>query len=72
MDQNERGDQLLTSEEVRKYLGIGRTKLYRLYQDPSFPAFRIGEGGAWLVRRAALNHWLDLVSQTSGKTYVFR
>ena len=38
--------QLMTSGEVQEYLGIGRTKLYQLYQDPSFPAFRIGEGGA--------------------------
>ena len=50
----EREDHLLTSDELRRYLGIGRTKLYQLYRDPSFPAFRLGEGGAWLVRRSAL------------------
>ncbi len=72
MKQNEHEDRLMTSEEVRQYLGIGRTKLYQLYQDPSFPAFRLGEGGAWLVRRSALNRWLDLVSQTPGKTYRFQ
>jgi excisionase family DNA binding protein len=72
MKQNEHEDRLMTSEEVRQYLGIGRTKLYQLYQDPGFPAFRLGEGGAWLVRRSALNHWLDLVTQTPGKTYRFQ
>ena len=54
-----------------EYLGIGRTKLYQLYRDPSFPAFRLGEGGAWLIRRSALNHWLDLVAKQPGKTYQF-
>ncbi len=72
MDQNERGDQLMTSEEVRQYLGIGRTKLYQLYREPSFPAFRLGEGGAWLVRRAELNRWLDLVAKQPGKTFFFQ
>ena len=71
MEQNEREDHLLTSDEVRQYLGIGRTKLYQLYRDPSFPAFRIGEGGAWLIRRSDLNRWLDLVAKQPGKTYYF-
>lgn len=71
MEDVNREDQLLTSAELMKYLGIGRTKLYQLYRDPSFPAFRLGEGGAWLVRRSALNHWLDLVIKQPGKTYIF-
>ena len=71
MADTNREDQLLTSAELMKYLGIGRTKLYQLYQDPSFPAFRLGEGGAWMVRRSALNHWLDLVVKRPGKTYLF-
>ena len=71
MEQKERDDRLLTSDEVKQYLGIGRTKLYQLYRDPSFPAFRLGEGGAWMVRRSALNRWLDLVVKQPGKTYLF-
>ena len=67
----EREDHLLTSDELRQYLGIGRTKLYQLYQDPSFPAFRLGEGGAWLVRRSALEHWLELAAKLPDKTYRF-
>lgn len=71
MENCKRDDHLLTSAELMKYLGIGRTKLYQLYRDPSFPAFRLGEGGAWLIRRSALNHWLDLVAKQPGKTYQF-
>ena len=71
MADTNREDQLLTSAELMKYLGIGRTKLYQLYQDPSFPAFRLGEGGAWMVHRSALNRWLNLVVKQPGKTYLF-
>ena len=71
MADTNREDQLLTSAELMKYLGIGRTKLYQLYQDPSFPAFRLGEGGAWMVRRSALNRGLDRVVKQPGKTYLF-
>lgn len=64
-------DKLMNSAEVRAYLGIGHTTLSKLYQRQDFPACRIGLGGAWKVRRSALDRWLDDLSGTPDKTYYF-
>ena len=62
-------DQLMDSKAVQKYLRIGRTKLFQLYETPGFPCFRLSKRGAWMVRRPALDRWLDDLSGTPDKTF---
>lgn len=49
-------DDLLRPDEVRKILGVGRTKLYEMVRTGELPVIRIGR----LVRipRAELDRWL--------------
>ena len=37
-------DEILTSAEAMRLLKIGRTKLWKLIRDSSFPAYRVGLG----------------------------
>jgi excisionase family DNA binding protein len=56
-----RDDEILTSEEARRLLKIGRTKLWDLTKRSLIPAYRVGEGRTSGLRykRSELLHWLD-------------
>lgn len=54
-------DEILTSEEARRLLKIGRTKLWDLTKKNMIPAYRVGEGNTSGLRykRSELLRWLD-------------
>jgi len=54
-------DEILTSEEARRLLKIGRTKLWDLTKKNLIPAYRVGEGRTSGLRykRSELLRWLD-------------
>lgn len=54
-------DEILTSEEARRLLKIGRTKLWDLTKRNLIPAYRVGEGRTSGLRykRSELLRWLD-------------
>ena len=54
-------DEILTSEEARRLLKIGRTKLWDLTKRSLIPAYRVGEGRTSGLRykRSELLSWLD-------------
>jgi excisionase family DNA binding protein len=56
-----REDEILTSEEARRLLKIGRTKLWDLTKKNMIPAYRVGEGRTSGLRykRSELLSWLD-------------
>jgi excisionase family DNA binding protein len=53
--------EILTSEEARRLLKIGRTKLWDLTKKNMIPAYRVGEGRTSGLRykRSELLSWLD-------------
>lgn len=54
-------DEILTSEEARRLLKIGRTKLWDLTKKSTIPAYRVGEGRTSGLRykRSELLRWLE-------------
>ncbi len=56
-----RRDEILTSEEARQYLKIGRTKLWQLTKENLIPAYRLGAGRSSALRykRSELLRWLE-------------
>jgi excisionase family DNA binding protein len=54
-------DEILTSEEARRLLKIGRTKLWDLTKKNLIPAYRVGEGRTSGLRykRSELMSWLE-------------
>ncbi len=49
--------EIMTIEEVREWLGIGRTKLFSLLLSGDLPSFKIGTRR--LIRRADAEAWLE-------------
>ncbi len=64
--------EFLTSAQVLALLQIGRTKLWELVREGSFPAYRIGDGSnaPLRYRRAEVLVWLEgnRVDTTGGLT----
>lgn len=56
-----RGDEILTSQEAREFLKIGRTKLWELTRRKLVPAYRLGAGPNAPLRykRTDLLNWLE-------------
>lgn len=54
-------EEILTSEEARLLLKIGRTKLWELTKNSQIPAYRVGKGKSSSLRykRSELMHWLE-------------
>ena len=49
-------EQLLTLEQVAKYLNVDRFTVYRLVAQKQLPAFKVG--GQWRFKRKMLEAWL--------------
>lgn len=49
-------DEILTIDEVAKYLKAGKRTVYRLAASGQIPAFKLG--GTWRFRRAELDQWI--------------
>src|SRR5215203_1762724 len=56
MMQEERLGQLLGTEEVAEYLGVGQVTVYRWCREGSLPCLKIGR--RWRVRREALEEFI--------------
>ena len=50
-------DRWLTFRELMAYLKIGRSKLYKLLQEGTIPASRIGK--SWRIDREEVDAWIS-------------
>lgn len=56
-------NEILTLDEVALYLKAGKKTVYRLAQQGTLPAFKLG--GSWRFRRLELDRWI--AAQITGK-----
>jgi excisionase family DNA binding protein len=50
-------DEILTTEEVCKYLKIPRSTLYHLARNKKIPGFKVGRH--WRFKRAKIEEWIE-------------
>jgi len=50
-------EEILTAEEVCKYLRLPRSSLYQLARDRKIPAFRAGRH--WRFKREKIKEWVE-------------
>lgn len=50
-------DQILTLEEVSKYLKLNKATVYRMAQAGKMPASKVGK--VWRFKRVKIDTWLD-------------
>ena len=50
-------EEILSAEEVYKYLKIPRSTLYKLARDKEIPAFKVGRH--WRFKKEKLETWLE-------------
>lgn len=50
-------DEIMTVEELAKYLKTGVTTIYNLAQEGKIPATKVGN--QWRFRKEKINEWLD-------------
>lgn len=50
-------DEILTFEEVRKYLKLSKSRLYQFVQNKKIPASKVGR--TWRFKKAKIDMWLD-------------
>jgi excisionase family DNA binding protein len=58
--------EVMTFDEVRRYLRIPRSSLYKLAQEAKIPCQKVGRH--WRFRRQALDKWLDAYPQIAPST----
>lgn len=58
-------EQLLTLEQVAKYLNVDKFTVYRLLNEKQLPAFKVGN--QWRFKRALIERWLTKNSNVSRK-----
>ncbi|MBR1851615.1 MAG: helix-turn-helix domain-containing protein [Lachnospiraceae bacterium] len=51
-------EQLLTTKELQKRLGVGRDRAYQLMHSKGFPSIKIG--ARYYVTKDALTRWLKM------------
>jgi excisionase family DNA binding protein len=65
-----RKEEILTSAEARRYLKIGRTKLWQLTKEQLIPSYRLGNSpnASLRYKRSELLRWLEKnrLTPTSG------
>jgi excisionase family DNA binding protein len=49
--------EVMTLDEVAKYLRMGQSTIYKLVNNGDLPAFKIG--GSWRVQRELLQKWIE-------------
>ena len=56
-----RNEEILTSAEARRYLKIGRTKLWQLTREQVIPCYRLGSSpnASLRYKRSELLRWLE-------------
>lgn len=54
-------DEILTFEEARKYLKVGKSRLYSLAQQNKIPVSKIGR--TWRFKKTKIDAWLDKQEQ---------
>ncbi|HEV8337661.1 MAG TPA: helix-turn-helix domain-containing protein [Candidatus Polarisedimenticolia bacterium] len=56
-----RKEEILTSAEARRYLKIGRTKLWQLTKEQLIPSYRLGSSpnASLRYKRSELLRWLE-------------
>lgn len=64
-------EKYLTIEDLKACFHIGNTKAYKLCETKGFPAFRIGEGSAWLIDPVQLDEWVHKLTKVPNKTITF-
>ena len=50
-------DEILTFEETRRYLKLGKSRLYQLAQQRKIPVSKIGR--TWRFKRSKVDAWLE-------------
>jgi excisionase family DNA binding protein len=58
-------EQLLTLEQVAKYLNVDKFTVYRLLADKDLPAFKVGN--QWRFKRKMIENWLIKNSNANRK-----
>ena len=61
-------EEILTSAEARRYLKIGRTKLWQLTKEQRIPGYRLGNSpnASLRYKRSELLRWLEKNRLTGG------
>lgn len=66
-------EEILTSAEARRYLKIGRTKLWQLTRDHLIPSYRLGvsPNASLRYKRSELLRWLEKnrLTPTNGRNH---
>lgn len=64
-----RKEEILTSAEARRYLKIGRTKLWQLTKEQLIPSYRLGTSpnASLRYKRSELLRWLEKNRLIPGK-----
>ena len=60
-----RSSELLTIQEVARYLSVNRFTVYRLISQKKIPAFKVG--GQWRFKQEMIDAWLGEHSTLSRK-----
>jgi len=62
-------EEILTSAEARRYLKIGRTKLWQLTREQRIPSYRLGDSpnASLRYKRSELLRWLEKNRLTAGE-----
>lgn len=55
-------DEILTAEDICKYLKIPRSSLYKLAREKNIPAFRVGRH--WRFKKSKIDAWLEKQENT--------
>ena len=65
-----RKEEILTSAEARRYLKIGRTKLWQLTKEQLIPSYRLGTSpnASLRYKRSELLKWLEKNRLIPGKS----
>ena len=58
-------DEIMTVEELAKYLKTGVATIYKLAQEGKIPATKVGN--QWRFRKEKIDKWLDKVGKYSLK-----
>ena len=60
-----RNDEIMTVEELAKYLRVPRSTVYRLAQRGRVPSQKVGRH--WRFRKEAIDRWLEAAATAPGE-----